>query len=119
VSENEQRHRDTDLLKVQVLTDYSHSRLNLALTLIFTIWIALITVFVTLVLEGHINYIEYDVAVLLISAPLIYWEYATRESYYRSLDKISGLIEIVENGESLPSLSELRKGSSQAERQKS
>ena len=107
-----EKNRDTDLLKVQILADYSHLRFNLALSVIFMIWIALIIVFVTLVLEGRINYIEYDIAVWLIAIPFIYLEYTRRESYYRDLDKISILLEQVENGESLLTLSELRKGKS-------
>lgn len=109
--------RDTDLLKLQILADYYHSRFNLSGSFIFGLVIALTVALYTLVMQNAIDLLVYTLSLFLVYAfTLVILVYMLR-TYHSYLDRIDELIKSMNKNrfEPLPSIRELRKGKPRGE----
>jgi predicted transporter len=111
MSENRKiRHnKDSDLLKIQILADYYQASFSFFGSVVSGAIIGLLVVAITLRLENVFSDITYYIVlgVILIFASF----YITRiyRSYHSDLEKIDNLFIRVQNGETLQSITELRK----------
>jgi hypothetical protein len=102
--------RDTDLLKLQILADYYHTRFNLVSSFALGLIIAMIVALYTLVMQNVISLFVYSLSLLFLYLfALATAAYMLRE-YHRTLDGIDELIKRVNKNrfEPLPSIRELR-----------
>ena len=100
--------RDAELLKVQILADFYHTRLNVGFTSIAAVIFALVIAFTTLFYERYIDIIPF-LATVIGSAILFLFGTSTLNKWYsRDLDKLDNLIKRIEKDEALPSLGELK-----------
>ena len=111
MSENQtlKSNKDSDLLKIQILTDYYQASFSFFGSVVSGAIIGLLVVAITLRFENVFSDITYYIVlgVILIFASF----YITRiyRSYHSDLEKIDNLFIRVQNGETLPSITELRK----------
>jgi hypothetical protein len=102
--------RDTDLLKLQILADYYHTRFNLVGSFSLGLIIAMTVALYTLVMQNAISLFVYFLSLFfLFLFALAAVSYMLRE-YHRTLDGIDELIKGVNKNrfEPLPSIRELR-----------
>ena len=101
--------RDTELLKIQVYAGYWHSQFRSRISYVFGAIIAVYVSLMGLFLQKTIDLLTYYLA-LFVGAPIfLIFLWSVYRDYHRNLDRIDELIQRVNNGESLPSLRELRK----------
>jgi len=101
--------RDTEVLKIQVLADYYHSKFTSSASYVFGAIIAWAISFAILFFQHNIDIITFYSGIFVgaigFSAILFY----TYREYHTNLNKIDELIQQVNKGEPLPSLKELKK----------
>jgi hypothetical protein len=103
------RNKDSDLLKIQILADYYQASFSFSGSLVSGILIGLFVVAITLRLESVLSDISYYVFLGLILIFFLSYGTRTYRSYHSDLEKIDNLFIRVQNGETLPSITELRK----------
>jgi len=101
--------KDTEHLKIQIIADYHHSTFTAYVSFLFSIIIVWYFTLLTLTFEG---FIPFEFSLIFLAAgfiPLLVMPFIVTREYGKKLDKIDKLIQLVNIGESLPSLRELRK----------
>lgn len=103
------RNKDSDLLKIQILADYYQASFSFLGSIASGALIGLLVVVVTLRLENVLDGITYYLSLAVILAFLLFYGRRAYRSYHSDLEKIDKLFIRVQNGETLPSITELRK----------
>jgi hypothetical protein len=103
------RNKDADLLKIQILADYYQASFNFLGSFVSGALIGLFVVAITLRLENVLGDIGYYIFLGLIVLFFLIFGTRTYRSYHSDLKKIDNLFTRVQNGETLPSITELRK----------
>jgi len=101
--------RDTEILKIQVLADYYHSRFTSSASYVFGAIIAWIISFAVLFFQHNIDIITFYFGIFVGAFGFSVILFRTFREYHKNLNKIDELIQCVNQGEPLPSLKELRK----------
>ena len=111
MSENRRvrRNKDSDLLKIQILADYYQASFSFLGSIISGALIGLLVLAVTLRFENVFGDISYYVFIGAIMLVFLFFGTRTIRSYHSDLEKIDNLFIRVQNGETLPSITELRK----------
>jgi hypothetical protein len=111
MSENRRvrRNKDSDLLKIQILADYYQASFNFLGSVVSGALIGLLVVAVTLRLENVLADISYYLLLGVILFFFLLYGRRTYGAYHSDLEKIDNLFIRVQNGETLPSITELRK----------
>ena len=103
------QNKDADLLKIQILADYYQASYSFQGSIVSGFTIGLIVVAITLRLQNIINDLSYYL--LLAVVGVFFFIYGTRayRIYHSDLERIDNLFTKVQNGETLPSITEMRK----------
>jgi len=101
--------REIELQKIQVLADYYHSQFTLYLSFFITFLITFTVAVMTLVYEGRMTLLVYYISLFIVGGFVFYEVLSANRRYSENLNNIDDLLRQVENGEALPSLSELKK----------
>jgi len=101
--------RDTEILKLQVLADYYHSRFTSYASFCFGFIIAWFISFATLFFQRNIDAPTYYFGIFVGGIGIAMFLVSTLKEYHKNLNKIDKLIQCINQGEPLPSLEELRK----------
>jgi hypothetical protein len=111
MSENRRtrRDKDVDLLKIQILADYYQASFSFIGSIVSGLIIGLVVVAITLRLENILNDLSYYLFFGLTAGFFLIYGTRTYRSYHSDLEKIDNLFIKVQNGETLPSITELRK----------
>jgi hypothetical protein len=111
MSENRRirRNKDSDLLKIQILADYYQASFSFLGSIASGALIGLLVVAITLRFENVFSDISYYVFLGVILLFGLFYGTKTYRSYHSDLEKIDNLFIRVQNGETLPSITELRK----------
>ena len=111
MSENRRvrRNKDSDLLKIQILADYYQASFSFLGSIVSGALIGLLVVAITLRFENVFSDIGYYVFLGIICPFFLFYGRRTYRSYYSDLEKIDKLFIRVQNGETLPSITELMK----------
>lgn len=98
-----------ELQKIQVLADYYHVQFTLSLSTYITLLITFTVALWTLLSEGHLPLLVYYILLVVVGVFVYYEVKSANKRYTEDLSNIDDLLRQVENGEVLPSLSELKK----------
>jgi len=111
MSENRRirRNKDSDLLKIQILADYYQASFSFLGSIVSGAVIGFLVVAITLRLENVFSDISYYGFLGVIFSFFLFYGRRTYRSYHSDLEKIDKLFIRVQNGETLPSITELRK----------
>jgi hypothetical protein len=107
--ESKVTNRDTELLKIQILADYYHSRFTTQASFLYGFIIAWGITFVALFYQKNIDMVIYTFSLLLGYTALGAFLYYAFKDYSKKLNSIDGLIVEVNKGVVLPSLKELKR----------
>jgi hypothetical protein len=100
--------KDVELLKVQILADFYHTRISSWFSLFASILIAFSIVITTLFYERYIDPITYEVAICAFVAFFFLRLWMLSKQYSRDIDRLDDLLKRIENGKPLPPLRELK-----------
>jgi hypothetical protein len=103
------RNKDAELLKIQIMADYYQANFSFVGSIVTGAFIGLFVVAITLRFENVLDIISYSVFLVIVTVFSLYYALKTIKSYHSDLEKIDDLFTRVENGETLPSIAELRK----------
>ena len=103
------RNKDSDLLKIQILADYYQASFSFLGSIVSGTLIGLLVVAITLRFENVFSDISYYVFLGVIFSFFLFYGIRTYRSYHSDLEKIDKLFIRVQNGETLPSITELWK----------
>lgn len=98
-----------ELVKVQVLADYFHTRHNITSSLWIAGLVGVIILVTTIYYQKNIDFnqlIYFDIIIVIGFSPFLY---NNTRIYHRDLDVVNWALGQVEKGETLPSINELRK----------
>lgn len=111
MSENRRirRNKDSDLLKIQILADYYQASFSFLGSLVSGILIGLIVVAITLRLENVLADLSYYVFLGVVLLFFLFYGRKIYRNYHSDLEIIDNLFIRVQNGETLLSITELRK----------
>jgi len=107
--ESKGTNRDTELLKIQILADYYHSRFTTQASFLYGFIIAWAITFIALFYQKNIDIVIYYLSLLLGFISLGAFLYYAFKDYSKKVNNIDGLIAKVNKGETLPSLEELKR----------
>jgi hypothetical protein len=116
MSENRRvrRNKDSDLLKIQILADYYQASFSFLGSIVSGAFIGLLVVAITLRLENVLGDITYYLFLGAIVVFFVFYGRGEYRSYHSGLEKIDKLFIRVQNGETLPSITELMKEKKEA-----
>lgn len=103
------RNKDADLLKIQIMADYYQVGFSFVGSIVTGVFVGLFVVAITLRFENVLDMISYLVLLGIVAVFFLYYALRAIKSYHSDLEKIDDLFTRVENGETLPSIAELRK----------
>jgi len=106
-SERKEIVRDVDLLKVKIYSDRCHTRSTTFLSINFAICIGLWILGGTLFFEQMIPTEQWYLMAIILSIYIIFIIIYILETYKKEFKKISGMIEMIRQGNELPKLEEL------------
>lgn len=111
MSENQRigRNKDSNLLKIQILADYYQASFSFLGSIVSSAFIGLLVVAITLRLENVLVDISYYLILAIVAFFALFYGTRIYRSYHSDLEKIDNLFIRVQNGETLPSITELRK----------
>jgi hypothetical protein len=101
--------KDTECLKIQIIADYYHSTFTAYVSFLFSLVIVWYFTLLTLTFEGCVPFEFFLIFLATGFMPLLVMPFIVTRKYGKKLDKIDKLIQLVNKGELLPSLKELRK----------
>jgi len=99
--------KDEDLLKIQIVSEHCHTVFTNKSSLIVGALIGFLVLFYTFLYSGTFSPLTFWVLFFSWSGVCLYYVWKLSKEHYRNLTKISGMIEKVERGETLPSLKKL------------
>jgi len=102
--------RDTELLKIQVYASYCHSTFRGRVAFVFGLIVAYCTSLLVLNLQKTMDLTTYFVSMFMAFPVLALFLWTTYSRYQRRLNRVNELIEMVNKGESLPSIEDMIKG---------
>jgi hypothetical protein len=114
-SESKGMNRDTELLKIQILADYYHSRFTTQASFLYGFIIAWGITFIALFYQKNIDMVIYTFSLSVGFIALGYFLYYAFKDYSKKLNSVDELIAEVNKGEVLPSLEELKREKKKSE----
>ena len=103
------RNKDADLLKIQILADYYQASFSFVGSIVAGAFVGLFVVAITLRFENVLDIISYVIFLAGMAGFFLFYALRTIKGYHSDLEKIDGLFVKIQNGETLPSITELRK----------
>jgi len=95
------------LLKIQVFSERTHSRLTTQLTNSYAAFIGFVAFFYTLFYENVLPFSGFIIGLTVFLAGTVYETYHVRRVFQRDVKRISDMIEAVKEGKELPRLEDL------------
>jgi len=105
----EKTDKSTELLKIQVYSDFSHTKATIMFSFAFAFFIGFSVLFYTLFYDKVLSPEVWGGSLIIIIAFTVYALYVIIRDYNTNLKRISDMIEIVREGKELPKLEKLRK----------
>jgi len=101
--------RDTEIAKVQIIADYFHGQFTVWASYYTGAFIIVIVFLATLFFEGKLNWSYYTAGAVFSLLIFGFLFASAKRNYDASLDGVQKMIGLVEKGEPLPALPELKK----------